>query len=123
MNSLGDTGGPPLCAVDDYPYVVQHVQLRRGDRLCMVTDGITEANNSDGDLFGGVRLRAALADLPSEPSPSDITGRVRQAVGAFVAGAEASDDLAVLVLHWIGPPLPAGAPAPGAAATRELSAG
>lgn len=96
-------GGPPLCMVEDYAYGVQRIQLLPGDRLCMVTDGITEAANSAGELFGSVRLRQALASLGASPSAQDITRQVRQDVGVFVAGAEASDDLAILVLHWIGP--------------------
>jgi len=95
-------GGPPLCVVDDFSYRVQRVQLQPGDRLCMVTDGITEAANAASDLFGSARLRAALAALPLQSSASDSTHALRQEVGVFVAGAEASDDLAILVLHWRG---------------------
>ena len=97
-------GGPPLCVVEDFAYEVHRIQLRAGDRLCMVTDGITEATNSAGELYGSARLRAALASLGAGVSADAITRQVRQDVGIFVAGAEASDDLALLVLHWIGPP-------------------
>ncbi len=98
-------GGPPLCVVDDFAYSVQRIQLLPGDRLCMVTDGITEAANNAGELFGGLRLRHALASLGTGSSANAITRQVREDVGVFVAGAEASDDLAVLVLHWKGPRL------------------
>ncbi len=96
-------GGPPLCVVDDFTYPVQTTQLCAGDRLCMVTDGITEAMDSENQLFGSARLRAALAGLPAAPTAREITAQVRGQVGQFVAGAEPSDDLAILVLHWIGP--------------------
>ncbi len=96
-------GGPPLCVVEDFPYVVQRIQLLPGDRLCLVTDGITEAANGAGELYGNGRLRKSLARLDAAPSPGAVIQRVRQDVADFVAGAEASDDLAVLVLHWIGP--------------------
>ncbi len=96
-------GGPPLCVVEDFDYGVYRIQLRAGDRLCMVTDGITEATNGAGELYGSSRLRAALAGLAAGVSADAISRQVRQDVGVFVAGAEASDDLAVLVLHWIGP--------------------
>ena len=97
-------GGPPLCVVEDFAYTVSRIQLRVGDRLCMVTDGITEATNSAGDLYGSARLRVALSALAAGASVAAITQQVRADVGTFVAGAEASDDLAVLVLHWLGPP-------------------
>ena len=97
-------GGPPLCVVDDFAYQVQEIRLRPGDRLCLVTDGITEAMDREGALFGSARLREALASLPAQPSVRDITAQVRGHVGQFVAEAEPSDDLAILALHWIGRP-------------------
>lgn len=97
-------GGPPLCVVEDFAYSVSRIQLHAGDRLCMVTDGITEATNGAGDLYGSARLRVALTGLGGGASVEAITQQVRTDVGIFVADAEASDDLAVLVLHWIGPP-------------------
>ncbi len=100
-------GGPPLCVVDDFEYRVHKVQLLPGDRLCMVTDGITEAANANNELYGSARLRTALAGMALAPTASDITCHVREDVGRFVAGAEASDDLAILVLHWKGPTPPA----------------
>ena len=69
----------------------------------MVTDGITEAANAAQELYGGARLRAALAGLDTGPDAATITRVVREDVGRFVAGAEPSDDLAILVLHWKGP--------------------
>ncbi len=105
-----EAGGPPLCMVADFQYRVHRIQLRPGDRLCMVTDGITEAANAHGELYGGARLQAVLAALPPDPTPVDITGQVRADVARFVDGAEASDDLAILVLHWLGPAVDATAP-------------
>lgn len=96
-------GGPPLCVVDDFDYQVHRVQLQPGDRLCMVTDGITEAANAAQELYGNARLRAALAGLATGAEASAITRSVREDVGRFVAGAEPSDDLAILVVHWRGP--------------------
>ena len=97
-------GGPPLCVLDDFAYPVQRAQLRPGDRLCMVTDGITEAMDAAGTLFGSERLRAALASLPVDAGAQAVGGGVRQAVDAFVRDAEPSDDLAILVVQWNGPP-------------------
>lgn len=96
-------GGPPLCVVEDFDYRVHRVQLLPGDRLCMVTDGITEAANAAQELYGNGRLRAVLAGLDVASDAATITHGVREDVGRFVAGAEASDDLAILVLHWKGP--------------------
>lgn len=96
-------GGPPLCVLDDFDYPVQQVMLRRGDRLCMVTDGITEAMDAQGALFGSQRLSDALSMLPSDASAQDVGTQVRRSVDEFVRDAEPSDDLAILVVQWHGP--------------------
>ena len=88
--------------LDDFAYVVQRFQLMPGDRLCLVTDGITEAANQAGDLYGSQRLRAVLGKLDQPASAQAIVLAVRQDVATFVGGAEASDDMAILVVHWNG---------------------
>jgi serine phosphatase RsbU (regulator of sigma subunit) len=94
--------GPPLCVVDGYAYTTQHLQLQPGDRLCMVTDGVTEAMNARGDLFGAARLQTALTRIKPEDSANAAVKHLRREVAGFVQGAEASDDLTILVLRWNG---------------------
>lgn len=108
-------GGPPLCLLDDFVYTVQRVRLAPGDRLCMFTDGITEAANGADALYGRARLRDTLARCAGDRADTDtIVQVVREDVAQFVAGAEASDDMAMLVLHWRGP----GGPDPAPVAAR-----
>lgn len=95
-------GGPPLGVLDDFAYVVQRFQLLPGDRLCLLTDGITEAANQAGDLYGSPRLRAVLEKLDPRASAQAIVSAVRQDVATFVGGAEASDDMAMLAIQWNG---------------------
>lgn len=96
-------GGPPLCFIDDFAYPVQQLRLAPGDRLCMFTDGITEAANRDEALYGKERVEAALAGVPPGASAHAVTQALRDDVALFVAGAEASDDMAILVVQWLGP--------------------
>lgn len=100
--SAPGAGGPPLCVLDDFAYAVQRLRLSPGDRLCMVTDGITEAANGAGELYGGTRMRAALGRVAGADAHA-IVQSLREDVSGFVSGAEASDDLAILVVHWHGP--------------------
>ncbi|MGG7575535.1 PP2C family protein-serine/threonine phosphatase [Streptomyces sirii] len=81
------------------------VDLRPGDSLVLVTDGITEARASDGEFFDEHRLADALAAVRSRtalrgrtsPTASTLIEAVTAAVTAF-AGDSTPDDQAALVL-------------------------
>ena len=97
-------GGPPLCTVDNFPYAESLHALEPGDVLCMVTDGITEAMNNRGDLYGTTRLAALLGRLGGEPelAPRHAVTAIREDVARFSGGAELADDLTILVVRWDG---------------------
>ena len=101
-----DVGGPPLCAVGDYPFATGHFELEPDDLLCLFTDGITEAE-SQNELFGIERLKnglVATAGLPVE----NIATHLRNAVRRFESGHPPSDDLTLLLLRWHGTTINAG---------------
>jgi len=102
LSVTGD-GGPPLCIVEDFPYITETRQLRPGDALCITTDGITEAMTEAGALMGRIRTEAVLAAMPPDASAAAITDGLQAAVAEFVAGAEPSDDLTILTVRWYGP--------------------
>jgi adenylate cyclase len=101
--SVDGDGGPPLCIVEDFPYMTEVRQLRPGDVLCITTDGITEAMTEAGALMGRGRTEAVLAAMPPDASAAAITDGLQAAVAEFVAGAEPSDDLTILTVRWYGP--------------------
>ena len=104
IERLQSADGPPLCVMDDFDYPVQRYQLRPGDCLCLTTDGITEAMNEAGDLYGNERLDELLAKASDGHglNPTAVVHAVREDVRTFVGTAEPSDDLTLLVLCWKG---------------------
>jgi adenylate cyclase len=102
LSRLTEGGGPPLCAVDGFEYVAAARRLEPGDTLCLITDGITEAARADGELYGRARLEALLGGLGDAGSAAEIGEAVRRDVAAFTRDAEASDDMAILVLRFTG---------------------
>jgi sigma-B regulation protein RsbU (phosphoserine phosphatase) len=71
--------------------------IRPGDVVVLYTDGITEAMNERGDLFGD----AALAEVVAHHHMLDAGGireRVLREVRAFVGQAEPHDDMTLIVL-------------------------
>ena len=101
---IEDGDGPPLCAVDDFAYQGAQCQLERGEMLCLMTDGVTEAQNPAAELYGSARAQARLVELSQAGANAHalVTGLQADAL-AFAAGAEPADDLTILALRWLGP--------------------
>ncbi len=55
-------GGPPVGLVPITEFEVVRERLQSGDRIVLVTDGITETENLDGDFYGFPRLYEAALD-------------------------------------------------------------
>lgn len=104
LRRIEDGDGPPLCAVDDFAYRGAASRLRPGELVCIVSDGVTEAQDPRGALYGRARLEALLLRLRDDPrSARAVVDAVLSDIAAFAAGAEASDDITVLALRWRGP--------------------
>jgi adenylate cyclase len=98
---LEHAGGPPLCVLDSYGYPAGRRSLQPGEWLCVVTDGVTEAMDARGALYGAARLETALRPL-GDAAPERIIAVVREDVSRFAGNAEQSDDLTLLCLRWNG---------------------
>jgi len=84
----------PVGLLPDADYKSARLQLKSGDRLILVTDGVTEAENANGDFFEDSRLEVAAAGGTME----DIFG----AISNFCAGNALSDDCTVVELVYTG---------------------
>ena len=80
--------------IPDAAYASAHDLLRPGERLLLVTDGVTETENANGDLFGTAELSKAARDR-------DIDG-ILDAVTQYRATVEALDDCTLLDIRYTG---------------------
>jgi len=76
----------------------QSVQLQPGDQVVFYTDGVTEAFNAAGDLYGEARLLAELTGH-SGRTAAETTDSLLHSVRAHAAEHPQSDDIAVLALR------------------------
>ena len=88
-------GNLPVGLLADATYESDHVSLHAGDRLILVTDGVTEAENARGDFFEDSRLEAVAA---KSATLEDIFA----AVANFCGGKPLSDDCTVVELVYSG---------------------
>ena len=95
--------GPVLAFMDGVEYKSRTLRLNPGDTLFLYTDGVTEALDRKGELFGEVRLLDAINAVP-EPSPKAVCNVVRMAVAAFAEGVPQADDITVLAVEYVSRP-------------------
>ena len=73
------------------------VQLAKGDRLCVYTDGLTEAQNVVGEEFGVARLKEILSAAGND-TVGATSNRILDAVVAFAGAAPQYDDQTLVLL-------------------------
>ncbi|MFZ5890716.1 MAG: SpoIIE family protein phosphatase [Myxococcota bacterium] len=86
---------------DPAPEAVQNTVLRltSGDTMLLYTDGMLEARNAEGELFGTERLCREFADVSHLPVEG-IVERLMQAVHAWMH--EQDDDITLVVVRYVG---------------------
>ena len=94
---LPSTRGIALGVMDGMDYEQSTLTLAPGDTLVLYTDGVTEAENADGEEFGMERLLSVFAESPPA-DPEDAAKRIFTAVDEFSDGDTQFDDLTCLTL-------------------------
>jgi serine phosphatase RsbU (regulator of sigma subunit)/CHASE2 domain-containing sensor protein len=98
-----DGDGPPLCVVSDYDYRSARCTLDEGEVLCLLTDGVAEAQDPSGSLYGHERAERLVVDLAQRRAdPHEVVLALQADVLRFAGGAEPNDDLTILVIRWNG---------------------
>lgn len=87
-------GNLPVGLLPDAVYESDRYSLHPGDRLVLVTDGVTEAENAEGEFFDNERLEVAA----KKGSMQDIFG----AVSEFCGSTPLSDDCTVVEMIFTG---------------------
>ena len=92
----------PIGPFDDAEFSLQTITLSPGNTIFLYTDGLTEANNTEGQELGLERTKEVLTDcVERHLKPTDIVSTVTEAVHRFTMGAEQSDDLTMLAVRYM----------------------
>lgn len=93
LTTIGGKAGFPLGIEEDAVFALERAQVDPGDAVFVYTDGITEAESPERELFGEQRLFASLAPgLDAQQLSQDVL----RAVAGFAQGAAQSDDITLV---------------------------
>ncbi len=84
----------------DGKYIVENTYLMPGDVLVMYTDGISEARNDQGEVYGEARIEQRIRELHPRTA-EEICKQILDDAQKFSRGSEESDDKTVVVTKRI----------------------
>jgi sigma-B regulation protein RsbU (phosphoserine phosphatase) len=88
---------PPLGAMPDIQFTNSTMQLPSNARLLLYTDGVTEAQNSDGLLFGSRTLLNMAKNMRCHTAEKCVRD-IRSSLADFSIGTEQYDDITMLCI-------------------------
>jgi phosphoserine phosphatase RsbU/P len=91
----------PVGMFAEAEYQSARVQLESGDFLVIYTDGVSEAQNPQGDMFEEARLRQIMEGFTGD-TVEQLGDAIREGMRAFTGGAAQSDDITILVVQHKG---------------------
>ena len=92
---------PMLAVMEGLKFTESEFTLQSGDTLYIYTDGVAEAANSEGKLYGTDRMLEAL-NRTQNNSASEILASMKTAVDDFTVNAPQFDDITMLCLQYFG---------------------
>jgi len=92
-----ESTGLPCGIMEDAPYDEAQVDLKSGDIALFYTDGVTEAMNPDGEMFGAERLVEVVL-RNSRLDSSGLISSIHDELSRFVDDAPQYDDLTLMAL-------------------------
>jgi len=97
---LNDKPGLVLGAFDNAIYTERKLKLEKGDKIFLYTDGVTEANNKNKELFGNDRLFEFVIENKNKPIKEFIY-KLRKDVNNFQNGEAQFDDITMLMCEYL----------------------
>jgi sigma-B regulation protein RsbU (phosphoserine phosphatase) len=94
-----EQAGVPIGIIDDFEYEMSHIEIESGEQLLLYTDGINEAPNAAGKMFGIARIQDLM--LSAGNDVDQIGSQVVQDLKQFVLGTEQADDMCLVVIGRI----------------------
>ncbi len=92
---------PAVAIMEGMTFADRGFELHPGDKIFVYTDGVTEATNSDNELFGTERLLEVLNREP-DADPERLIINVKEGISDFVKDAPQFDDITMMAFEYRG---------------------
>ena len=99
------TGGIALGVLPELNYAETTIPLDPGTALYLYTDGVTEAENGNGQQYGRDRLEQRLADGPQD-GPQELMDDILTDLRGFAGDAKQFDDITCMAVQYVGGAVP-----------------
>jgi sigma-B regulation protein RsbU (phosphoserine phosphatase) len=100
IETITKSHGMALGVMEDLQYKEDTIQLNEGDLFFLYTDGVTEAETSDGSFYGDGKLTSNLEKY-RDLAASELINTIRSDITSFAAGWPQSDDITMLAIHYL----------------------
>jgi serine phosphatase RsbU (regulator of sigma subunit) len=94
-----DSANFPVGLFPQVEFTSNSAQLMPGDLIVTTSDGVTEARDALGELFGDPRLLSLLQDCSAQTT-DEVVKRIMASVREFVGAAPQSDDITVTIVRF-----------------------
>lgn len=99
-SALIDANGLPVGMIDGAQYTVQSASLDPGDKIVVYSDGLTDAQNLEGQFFGSRRVRRLIQDNALLDC-RQLHDTLIESARAYTEGTFANDDITILVVEYM----------------------
>jgi serine phosphatase RsbU (regulator of sigma subunit)/streptogramin lyase len=89
--------GMPLGAMKNFPYTLHETELKNGDTILLLSDGLPEQKNVQGEMFDYSRVQEAFGEV-GDNTPDAIIKHLVSAGENWMNGAQQDDDITMLVI-------------------------
>lgn len=93
--------GLPLGVIADAHFSEHELKLEPGDTLFLYSDGLTEAQNSEGQIFGEERVQAMVSSMVDRPL-LELLAQVKQEMDDHIHHEEIFDDVTLVGIRYLG---------------------
>lgn len=95
------TGGIALGMVPDISKIIREeaIALEQGDFVVLYSDGIIEAKNMQGEMFGMARLKKAIENYAPSATPEQLFTNISKDFGTFVGEQIQEDDITLIAIQ------------------------